>query len=131
MKTDQSKYELMVIINSEIGQDAVKKKLSSIKKELEENGEVFFEDLWGERDLGYPMKKKTRGYYAVFNFYQDGSKINELNNSLRLDNEVIRHMVITLPLKYEPKTLAELSEKKEESTEEDKSRKPRSKKRSA
>jgi len=104
MKEGLTQYELMIIINSEIGQDAIKKQLSDIKKQLEEHGEIFFEDFWGERDLGYSMNGKIKGYYAVFDFYFVPAEVKELENDLQLNNEVIRHLIVKLPLKYEPKS---------------------------
>ena len=118
MKEGLTQYELMIIINPEIGQDAVKTKLSGLKKELEQHGEVFFEDLWGERDLAYPMSGKSKGYYAVFDFYFDPKEIKELENGLRLDVEVLRYLTVKLPLKYEPKSLADFEAEKAAKAEE-------------
>jgi small subunit ribosomal protein S6 len=117
MKNAENKYELMVIIDSEIGQDAVKKRLTALKKQLNEHGEVFFEDIWGEKTLGYPMKKKTKGDYAVFNFSFDPAEIKELEMSLKLDNEVIRHLLVKTPFKYEPKSLADIEKATAEAKE--------------
>jgi small subunit ribosomal protein S6 len=117
MNNAENKYELMVIINSEIGQDAVKKRLTALKKQLNEHGEVFFEDVWGEKDLGYPMKGKTKGSYAVYNFSFEPAEIKELEMSLKLDNEVIRHLLIKTPFKYEPKSLADIEKAAQDAKE--------------
>lgn len=109
MKKEDIKYELMVIVSSEIGSAAVNKRLAAIKKSLEKHGEVFFEDVWGERDLAYTIKKQDKGHYAVFNFTYKPEKLLELETMLRLEPEVLRHLIIKLPLKYTPKTLAELN----------------------
>ncbi len=114
----ENKYELMVIIDSGIGQAAVTKRLESIKKQIAKHGEVFFEDIWGEKDLAYKMKKVTKGHYAVFGMYFEPSELVEFETSLRLEPEVIRHMIVKLPLKYNPMTLEELKQSHETEAEE-------------
>ena len=103
-----NKYELMVIVDTGIGQANIQKRLDSIKKTMNKHGEIFFEDIWGEKDLAYPMKKASKGYYAVFGFSFDPTELLEFETGLRLEPEVIRHMIVKLPLKYEPKTLEQL-----------------------
>jgi small subunit ribosomal protein S6 len=109
-----NKYELMVIINPDVGSDAIKKRLDKIKKLItSQKGEVVFEDIWGARDLAYTIKEHDTGYYTVFNFTFEGESLDEIDTTLRLENEVLRHMIIKLPSVYKPKTLSEL-EKEEE-----------------
>ncbi len=113
MKMEDNKYELMVIISSEIGSDAVNKRLEAIKKTLEKHGEIFFEDIWGERDLAYAIKKQNKGHYAVFDFEYKAEKIVDLETMLRLEPEVLRHLIVKLPIKYQPKTASQLRKSSE------------------
>jgi small subunit ribosomal protein S6 len=103
-----NKYELMVIIDPGIGQANVQKRLESIKKTIAKHGEIFFEDIWGEKELAYPMKKASKGFYAVFGFNFEAAELKEFETGLTLEPEVIRHLVVKLPLKYEPMTLDQL-----------------------
>lgn len=117
-ESENSNYELMVIVDSGIGEAAVEKRLESIRKKINKFGKIFFEDLWGERDLGYTMNGHERGHYAVFDFTFEPEKLKEFETGLRLEPEVIRHLIIRLPLKYEPKTLEELAEAHKEEADE-------------
>ena len=105
MATAATKYELMVIVDQGIGQANVTKRLESIKKQISKHGEIFFEDMWGERDLAYAMKGRETGFYAVLGFTFDAKEMVEFETSLRLEPEVIRHLIVKVPLKYEPKSL--------------------------
>ncbi len=108
---EAKKYELMVIIQPDIGTDRIKKRLAEIQKMITSGqGEVFFEDVWGLRDLAYEIRKYDKGYYVVLGFTITSDAIAEMNNTLKLENEVLRHMIVTLPFKYEPKSLAQLME---------------------
>ena len=113
VREDATKYELMVIINPDLGMDDITKRLDETRKLLA-GGKTFFEDVWGMRDLMYKIKKHDRGFYAVFDFTLDQGLIRELDTTLRLEPEVLRHMIVKLPFAYEPKSYASIEEEKEE-----------------
>jgi len=114
MSETENKYELMVIIDTGIGLAGIEKRLESIRKQISKYGKIFFEDIWGEKDLAYTMKGHKKGYYAVLDFSYEGDKLLELETGLRLEPEVIRHMVVKLPIKYEPRTLEEIKSSHEQ-----------------
>jgi small subunit ribosomal protein S6 len=125
VREDQVKYELMVIIRPDLAMDAISARLEEIRKMLaakkgESAGEIFFEDVWGMRDLAYRLKKHDRGFYAVFDFSADPSMIKELNSSLDLEPEVLRHMIVKLPFTYQPKSFAVVEEEKVPEKKDDK-----------
>ncbi|MFA5829004.1 MAG: 30S ribosomal protein S6 [Candidatus Gracilibacteria bacterium] len=102
--SDAKRYELMVIINPDIGEDDIKKRLDKVRKQITSvKGEIFHEELWGLKDLAYAIGKQRKGYYAVLDFVSDPQHIKEMDRVLRLEPEVVRHMFITLPTTYVPK----------------------------
>lgn len=119
----ENKYELMVIVDSGIGQADVDKRLESIRKQIAKHGKIFFEDLWGEKEFAYSIKGLNKGYYAVLGFSFEPSEVKELETSLRLEPEVVRHLLVKLPIKYEPKSLEELKKAHLEAAEEAKTEK--------
>jgi small subunit ribosomal protein S6 len=108
MAESVNKYELMVIIDSGIGQADVDKRLDLIRKQISKHGKIFFEDIWGERDFAYQIKKLKKGFYAVLAFSFDPTELKEFETLLRLEPEVVRHLLVKLPLKYEPISLEDL-----------------------
>ena len=114
-KEDSNKYELMIIINPDNGETAAQKHITEIKEMIaQEGGELFYEDFWGIKDFTYKIKKHNKGYYVVLDYILDGSKIKEIDSTLRLDNEVIRHMIVSLPFNYEPKSFSNPEAEKEQ-----------------
>ncbi len=119
--TDVKKYELMVIINPEIGEEAVSKRLEAIRKLIKDfPGEIFHEELWGLKDLAYAIKKYERGFYAVVDFSSGPDKLREFDATLRLEPEVIRHFLMVLPSTYVPKDYALLAAEEAKKAEEEK-----------
>lgn len=129
-QTDTVRYELMVIVAPDIGETAIKKRLEALKKSVADfGGEVFFEDLWGLRNLAYSIRKHDQGFYAVMDVNLDPEKVKELDRMLRLEREILRHLLLKLPAVYQPKTLTEMEaeaaaeEKEREMKEEEKKEK--------
>jgi small subunit ribosomal protein S6 len=99
----------MVIVAPDIGETAIKKRLEALKKSIADfGGEVSFEDLWGLRDLAYSIRKHDQGFYAVMDVNLDPEKIKELDRMLRLEREILRHLLLKVPAVYQPKTLNEM-----------------------
>lgn len=128
-------YELMVIIKPDIGIDEIEKHLNDIKALITSNkGEVTFEDQWGTRDIAYKIKKYDRGHYTVLNFSAETNLIAELENTLKLSNDVLRHLVTGIPEGYEPMSHKDFEKRDEEAAaeaekeEDSKTKKPSTKK---
>ncbi len=120
------KYELMLILPPDIGEDKTKKELDEIRKFIkDEKGEILSEDLWGVREFAYTIKKYDEGFYAVIDFHIDPKQIAELEKFLNLQQKVLRFITIKIPESYTMRTLEEY--KKEEETEAKKEREEKEK----
>ncbi|OQA41283.1 MAG: 30S ribosomal protein S6 [Chloroflexi bacterium ADurb.Bin325] len=60
------------------------------------NGAVTDTNVWGRRKLTYEIRKQTEGIYVQINFQLVPSATRELERNLRLDEQVIRHLVVRL-----------------------------------
>ena len=56
---------------------------------------VEFKEL-GEKKLAYPIKKELNGYYYVINCNANNDAIAEFDRKARINENVIRHLVIRL-----------------------------------
>ncbi len=65
-------------------------------KGLIENGggKVHRLEDWGRRMLAYPIENLVKAHYAMFNIECDQSVLNELVDSFRFNDAVLRHLVI-------------------------------------
>lgn len=108
---EMKKYELMVIVNSQITQNEIEKRLKEIKELL---SEVSFEEIWGIRTFAYPIKGNETGFYAVWNFMKDPNDIHELERTLNLIPDLVRFLVLQVPDDYTPVTLKEIDAGMEE-----------------
>jgi len=99
------KYELMVILSSRITQGEIEKRLKELKELL---SEISYEELWGTRPFAYPIKGHEQGYYAVWNFTMDPEEVKDLEKTLQLFPDLVRHLIVQVPENYTPITLKEI-----------------------
>ncbi|MGO9146245.1 MAG: 30S ribosomal protein S6 [Desulfomonilia bacterium] len=90
-------YEIMFILNPDIGEDEREKLTTRLKTIISKNkGDIIrFDDL-GFKSLIYKIKKKSRGQYFLINLEGPGSMIAEIERFLRIDENVIRFVVVKL-----------------------------------
>lgn len=87
----------MVVITPEMPEDAVPAFLERIGGWItDRGGEVHKLNPWGKRRLAYPIKRHKDAYYAVYTFKAPPSAIADLENTLRISEDVLRHIVVKL-----------------------------------
>ncbi len=90
-------YELMVIIDGTLDEEAATAQVTQIEGRLNEVGTVGSTDFWGRRTFAYEIDHKTEGSYVVFEVLADPGALDGVERSLRLADEIVRHKVIRLP----------------------------------
>jgi small subunit ribosomal protein S6 len=60
-------------------------------------GEIGQLDRWGRKRFAYEISHQNEGYYVVVRFTAEPSTQAELDRTLKLADEVIRHKVLLLP----------------------------------
>jgi len=91
-------YEMMVIFNGDLDDAVVTEQLAGINGQVQSGGgTVATTDLWGRRRFAYEIDHKTEGVYVVLEIVTEANDLHDLERSLRLADEVVRHKVIRLP----------------------------------
>jgi small subunit ribosomal protein S6 len=54
-------------------------------------------DRWGKRTFAYEVNHKREGYYVVVEFTGEPRTVSELDRTLGLADEVVRHKIVRLP----------------------------------
>jgi small subunit ribosomal protein S6 len=96
-------YELTVVLDPTLGEDGIGRQLERVKNAIEgQGGKLVKEDRWGLRNLAYRIARQTQGHYTVMEWEGPASLVTELDRSLRLEESVLRHLIIH----FDAKTLA-------------------------
>jgi small subunit ribosomal protein S6 len=88
-------YELVYIVRPTVDEQA----MAAVKEKVEKfiangSGTISQRDDWGKRSLAYPIAKLTEGFYTVLQFDMPSAGIRDLERSLSLTEEILRHMVV-------------------------------------
>ncbi len=88
-------YYLTLVIKPDLDEKERKALLDSMtKKLLGSDGKVEKEDLWGNIDLAYPIKKQKKGYYAHYEITADPKNAKGLDKSLKVEEDILRYLLI-------------------------------------
>ncbi len=95
-------YEMLFIMPNKFTDDEAKgvfQKVGQLLKSLE--GKITLENYWGKKKFAYPINHEYYGYYGLYEFDLERTLIAEVNNKLRLDNDVLRFLIIKKDVKNE------------------------------
>jgi small subunit ribosomal protein S6 len=88
-------YEVVYIFDSALEEQAINEKLARfhalIQQPAADPPQVSH---WGKRTLAYPIKKHETGYYVVSKFEADPTALPEFERAIKLDEGVLRFLVV-------------------------------------
>lgn len=97
-------YETMFIVKPTLVEEEIKAKIDFYKDAIVKNGGSIETCLdMGMRNLAYEIKKNKRGYYFVIYFKANPSLVLELERLYRINEDILRFIVIKYESKKEQK----------------------------
>lgn len=84
----------MFIVRPELTEDEARKVLEEVQSVINSNGEVTGVDEWGKRKFAYEIDHLNEGYYFVVNFNAEPSHIAEVDRRIKLNNNIVRHIIV-------------------------------------
>ncbi len=87
-------YELGFILNPEVSEEqtrAIVERIGQIVKNYD--GQVVKVNQWGRRRLAYPIQHHRDGYYVFIDMILTPETVLELDRTLKVSEEVMRHLV--------------------------------------
>lgn len=88
-------YEMMVILRADLGEADQSGMFDTISGWVEANdGEVASVDHWGRRRMAYEIEGQRDGYYLLYQLNLPPQAPAELERSLRINENVLRHLII-------------------------------------
>lgn len=90
-----NKYELVLVVNAKIEDDA---RVATVEKAKEYitrfGGTITNVDDWGKKRLAYEIQKMKEGYYNIISFESDSTTPGELEQRVRIMDNVLRYLCI-------------------------------------
>jgi len=95
-------YELGFILSPEVSEEQTQAILDRVEQVVANyNGEVVRVNQWGRRRLGYPIQHHRDGFYVFIDMILTPETVIELDRTLKVSEEVLRHLI----KRRDPKTV--------------------------
>jgi small subunit ribosomal protein S6 len=89
------KYECVFILRADLPEAEMESRVAQIGTIVSRHeGEMTHQDHWGVRKLAYEIDDETKGDYMLLRFTSAGTSVAEIEKYLRLDDKVLRHLVV-------------------------------------
>ena len=88
-------YEIMFILSTPLTDEEKQAGVKLVEDTLAKAGAVEIKtEVWGERKLAYPIKKKENGYYVLTLFQMDGTGLTEVEAKLNITESILKYMIV-------------------------------------
>ena len=87
-------YELGFILNPEVNEEQTRTIVERIEQIVARyGGQVMRVNQWGRRRLAYPIQHNRDGFYVFIDMILTPETVNELDRTLKVSEEVLRHLI--------------------------------------
>jgi small subunit ribosomal protein S6 len=88
------RYELMLVIRPDVADDKSQALVDRTTRQIvAAGGQIVKVAPWGRRRLAYPIDRHREGSYQIILFEAPATAITELEHTLLITEEVLRHLV--------------------------------------
>ena len=88
-------YELVLIIHPDLDETAFNEIVERVSGWItEDGGEIIKTDIWGKRQLAYPIRKLNEGQYVLLHVKMNAQFGTTIERNLRYMETVLRYMLI-------------------------------------
>jgi small subunit ribosomal protein S6 len=89
------RYELMLVLRPDAPEERIQAVLEKTTRQLAEaGGQIVKAAPWGRRRLAYPIDRYREGSYHILHFDAPAEAIVDLERTLLITEEVLRHLVV-------------------------------------
>ena len=92
------KYEIMFILKPTLEESVIKSTVKKLEKALTDNKTtITLSKELGQKDFAYEINGFKSGFYFLYNIESSSdATVKEFNRVARIDENVVRHLVINL-----------------------------------
>ena len=90
-----NKYELAVVVNAKIEDDARAAVIEKVQKYVTRfGGQISDVEEWGKKRLAYEIQKMREGYYYFIHFESESTCPAEVEKRIRIMDNVLRYLCV-------------------------------------
>jgi small subunit ribosomal protein S6 len=89
------RYETLMVLHPELPEAQTRETIDRARKLIEGmGGQVQQVQEWGMRELAYPIRKLSRGYYVLLEYAAAAEVVKELERTLKIADEILRFISV-------------------------------------
>ena len=90
-----NKYELALVVNAKIEDEARNKVVEDVKSLVTRFGGTITDvEEWGKKKLAYEIQKMSEGFYYFIHFEAESSAPSEIESRVRIMENVLRFLCV-------------------------------------
>ena len=90
-----NKYELALVVNAKIEDEARNKVVEDVKGLVTRFGGTITDvEEWGKKKLAYDLQKMSEGFYYFIRFEAESSAPGEIESRIRIMENVLRFLCV-------------------------------------
>ena len=89
-----AKYEVLYIIDPDLGEEDTAALVEKFKAMVEAEGTLTSIDEWGKRRLAYPINDMAEGYYVLMNCECKPELPAELDRVFKITEGILRSLIV-------------------------------------
>ena len=90
-----NKYELALVVNAKVEDEVREATVEKVKEIITTfGGTITNVDEWGKKRLAYEIQKVREGFYYFIQFDAEASTPNELEQRIRIMDNVLRYLCV-------------------------------------
>ena len=94
-RATMNKYELALVVNAKIEDEARSKVVEDVKGLVTRFGGTITDiDEWGKKKLAYEIQKMSEGFYYFIHFEAESSAPGEIESRIRIMENVLRFLCV-------------------------------------
>ena len=93
MSKISAKYEVLYIIDPDLGEEGIAALVEKFKALVEAEGTLTGIEEWGKRRLAYLINDKPEGYYVLMNFECKPEFPAELDRVFKITEGIMRSLI--------------------------------------
>lgn len=102
-----TEYEGTLVLRPTLDDERVQASISRYSQVItQRGGEVAEPNIWGKRRLAYEIKGENDGIYVLLTYKAGGDVNSELDRLMRIDDNIVRHLLVVRPLPNPPKPVS-------------------------
>lgn len=89
-------YEAVVIFYPDVDDDTREGAIERLSSVINDGGSIEEIEEWGDRKFAYEIQDNNHGFYYLIKFSSDADTVNEFDRIAKIQESILRHMVINL-----------------------------------